>query len=80
MGLELGSVSPVIGDQRKRVKDTSGGAGITPGTLKAQPPKQCRPDVGRKLLFSQPSCSDGKFHCKSSYTLNNLLHYPSVSA
>lgn len=40
---------------QKRSKDTSSGDGVSPMTLKAQPPRKRRPGVGRQLLFPEPT-------------------------
>ena len=49
--------SPVVSDvslaaSLKRTKDTSGGPGISPSTLKSQPPRKRRPGIGKTLFSS----------------------------
>lgn len=43
------TVAPTFPSQ-KRTKDTSSGPGISPLTMKAQPPRKRRPDVGKRLF------------------------------
>lgn len=36
---------------QKRAKDTSGGPGVSPDTMRSQPPKKLRPGLGKRLDF-----------------------------
>ena len=51
--------SPVVRRPLKRTKATGGGVGVSPMTLKAQPPQKRVYGARKELLFSQSQGSDG---------------------